>query len=187
LLPTSDYDISLNTSQQIINIDFNFNAPPLSNVTTSKRIVDIGTIINYYQISNLPISQKLGWMLGFRNTFYRESLYYISESVLDISGPKYLFLIVDDFNQNTNVNFIGTSKVGSLPDDIMARISIKGYPFRLKDANDYTVYSESRYYYGPVNIGKLQVRLIDEFGRSLNLNQNDFSFTLRMTTVYSMT
>ncbi len=187
LLPTSSLDVSLNTTQQIVHIDFNFNAPQLNNVTSSTRVIDVGSLALYYQVSNIPIQQKLGWMLGFRNTFYRDSLYYISESVLDIMGPKYIFIIINDFNQNTNVNFIGGSNVGILPDNIMARLSIKGPPFRLKHSYDYTLYSEPRYYYGPVNIDRLQISVIDEFGRSLNLNQTDFSFTLRMTTVYSIT
>jgi hypothetical protein len=183
----TDEDISLNLTQQIVRVDFNFNPTQLVNTIESKSITLTNEYSLYYVSSNSQLEQKFGWMLGYRNSYYKDSLYYVSESILDVSGPKYLFLIVDDFNQNTNVNFIGTSKVGLLPDDIIARISIKGPPFRLKNPNDYTVYSEPRYYYGPVNIDRLQVKLIDEFGRTLSLNQNDFSFTLKLTTVYSIT
>jgi hypothetical protein len=100
---------------------------------------------------------------------------------------QYLFLIVDDFNKSNNVNFISTSRYGLLPDNIIARISLKGAAFSIQSQNDFSIYAEPRYYFGPVNINKLQVRVVDEFARPLDLNQCDFSFTLRMTTVYSAT
>jgi hypothetical protein len=187
LLPTAVTDISLNRFQQLVHIDFNFDAPPHPTATSSTRVVDPKYMGLYYQTSVIPVEQKFGWMLGFRTAYYREALYYISESILDVLGPKYLFLIVDDFNQNTNVNFIGSSKYGLLPDNIMARISIKGAAFSIQSQNDYSVYSEPRYYYGPINISKLKIKLIDEFGRIVDINKSDFSFTLRMTTVYSVT
>jgi hypothetical protein len=185
ILPSSIEDISLNRFQQIVHVDFNFDAPPLPGATASTRVVDNNMSI-YYQTSSVPLEQRFGWMLGFRSQFYREALYYVSESILDVIGPKYLFLIIDDFNQNTNINFIGTSKFGLLPDNIMARISIKGSAFNIQSQNDYSVYSEPRYYYGPVNISKLQIKIVDEFGRLLDINSCDVSFTLRMTTIYSV-
>jgi hypothetical protein len=72
-------------------------------------------------------------------------------------------------------------------DDIMARISIKGPAFSIIAQNDYSVYAEPRYYFGPVKISKIQIKLVDEFSRLVDLNNSDFSFTLRMTTIYSAT
>jgi hypothetical protein len=69
----------------------------------------------------------------------------------------------------------------------MARVSVKGPAFSILAQNDYGVYAEPRYYFGPVNITKLQIKLVDEFSRLVDLNYSDFSFTLRMTTIYSAT
>jgi hypothetical protein len=96
-------------------------------------------------------------------------------------------LVVDDFNKSNNVNFISTSKYGLLPDNIIARISMKGPAFSIQAQNDYSVYAEPRYYFGPVNITKIQIKLVDEFSRLVDLNYGDFSFTLRLTTIYSAT
>jgi hypothetical protein len=74
-----------------------------------------------------------------------------------------------------------------LPDNIIARISQKGQLFSIQSQNDFSVYSEPRYYYGPVNINKLNIQLIDEYGRPVDLHNKDFSFTLRLTTIYSIT
>jgi len=153
------------------------------------------TFSQYYYIPNvLDYKQLFGWVLGYREPLYTNTIedlagytYYESESVLDLSGPKYLFLIIDDFNKSVNVNFLTASVKGLLSDNIIARISQKGQLFSIQSQNDFSVYSEPRYYYGPVNINKLQIKLIDEYGRMVDLNNKDFSFTLRLTTIYSVT
>jgi hypothetical protein len=182
-------DISLNLTQEIVKIELNFEAPEIPNFTSSTRILDPDLKRLYYTKSVIPIEQRFGWMLGFREGYYGKingtSLYYVSESILNILGPRYLFLIVDDFNKSNNVNFISTSRYGLLPDNIMARISLKAPAFSIQSQNDYSVYAEPRYYFGPVNINKIQIKLVDEFARIVDLNYSDFSFTLRLTTIYS--
>ena len=194
IMPTSPEDLSLNNIQQIVQVDINFNSPQLQGVTSSIRVINEDDIQKYYTTSNVPLNQRLGWMLGFRHSYYtsfdkKESpqLYYISESILNIIGPSYLYIILDDFNKSNNINFLTTSKYGMLPDNIIARISLKSSAFSIQSQNDFSVYSEPRYYYGPVNISKIHITVVDEFGRVLNLNDNDFSCTLRMTTIYSAT
>ena len=186
----------------IKEFEINFNGSIIPNQTTS-----IGPYTNkdnlpanyseYYYIPNpLDYKQLFGWIIGFRKPFYSgvnrkinddAYMYYISESVLDLTGPKYLFLVVDDFNKSMNVNFLSASVKGLLKDNIIARISQKGQLFSIQSQNDFSVYAEPRYYYGPVNISKIQVQLIDEYGRIVELNNKDFSFTLRLTTIYSVT
>lgn len=184
-------DISANdvsaTVAPIKRFDLNFEGSEIIGQTYSKRVNDTKTKALYYEKSNIPKEQRLGWMFGYREEYYGQSLYYISESVLNILGPQYLFLIVDDFNKSNNVNFISTSRYGLLPDNIIARISLKGSAFSIQAQNDFSVYAEPRYYFGPVNINKLHVRIVDEFSRPLDLNNTDFSFTLRMTNIYSAT
>jgi hypothetical protein len=182
-------DLSANEIQvyPIKRIDLNFEGSEIVGQTFSKRVKDAKTMAMYYEKSNTPKEQRLGWMLGFREGYYSQASYYISESVLNILGPQYLFLIVDDFNKSNNINFISTSRYGLLPDNIIARISLKSAAFSIQAQNDFSVYAEPRYYFGPVNINKLHIRVVDEFARPLDLNNTDFSFTLRMTTVYSAT
>jgi len=184
-------DISLNLTQEIVKVELNFEAPEIPNYTKSARILDNDLKRIYYTKSIVPIDQRLGWMFGYREGYYGKIhgtvLYHVSESVLNVLGPRYLFLIVNDYNKSNNVNFISTSAYGLLPDNIMARISLKAPAFSIQSQNDYSVYAEPRYYYGPVNITKIQIKLVDEFSRLVDLNHSDFSFTLRMTTIYSAT
>jgi hypothetical protein len=186
----SSLDISYNLNNydpMITRVDLNFEGSEITGQTYSKLVQDSKTKALYYEKSNIPKEQRMGWMFGFREGYYGMATYYVSESVLNLLGPQYLFLIVDDFNKSNNVNFISTSRYGLLPDNIIARISLKGAAFSIQSQNDFSVYAEPRYYFGPVNINKLHVRVVDEFARPLDLNNSDFSFTLRMTTVYSAT
>jgi len=41
---------------------------------------------------NTPLPLKFGWTLGFRNGIYVGNKNYVSEGVVDVTGPKYLFL-----------------------------------------------------------------------------------------------
>ncbi len=47
-------------------------------------------------------NQTLGWALGYRNTFYNSvtPTGITGEAVINIQGPKYVVLSIDDFNQN---------------------------------------------------------------------------------------
>ncbi len=134
-------------------------------------------------------SKYLGWHLGFRNiapNFYSNQQNYTSESTIDLGGPRYLYLIIDDHNKYMNSSFIPFSrKMSSIKDtlNIFARISLQGAPFSLYNSNSFSVYSDIRKYNGLVDLSHLSIKLIDEYGTPLNLNNNDYSFTIKMNTV----
>ena len=178
----------------ISEIELNFEGSKLPNEpiynVSQKYTIDIveqKEIIDeyYYKKSIIDYKTRIGWMMGFRKPVYNGSDTQISEGILDILGPKYLYLILDDFNTSSNTNFFNSSEKTMLTDNIIARISIKGYAFSIQSQTDLSIYSEPRYYYGPVDINKLKVKLIDEYGRTVNLNSMDFSFTLSLISIYS--
>lgn len=140
-------------------------------------------------IDSVPLQQKLGWIMGFRSPVYLGENNYTSEAVLDLSGPKYLFLVVDDFNNNVNQNFFGAFNSSMLQKNILARLAIGpnvGSPFVTLDTVASGSFLTPRIYFGPVDIQKLHVQLLDEYGRVLNLNGTDFSFVLALTTAYDI-
>jgi hypothetical protein len=184
---TFTIDASLNqlNINKIVKAEFNFNSPALTG--ESRRITTDFDKNIYYLPTNVPLNQRMSWMLGFRDKGYTFTNSLTTESVLNITGPRYLYIILEDFNKSSNINFLSSSKYGLLPDNILARVSLKGEPFNILTQNDFSVYAEPRYYYGPINMSKLRIKIVDEYARLLDLNSNDFSFTLRMTTVYSAT
>ena len=48
------------------------------------------------------------------------------------------------------------------------------------------IYGFKRDYFGPVNVSKIKVRLIDHFGDVVDLNNTDFSFTLKVEQLYDL-
>ena len=113
---------------------------------------------------------------------------YIAEGILDITGPKYLFLVINDFNNNVHNKYTSLVKSSiSMPaSNILARISMPygvneiGYD----DTSD--LIPKTREYFGPVRIEKLHIQLVDEFGRIIDLNNNDFSLLLDFQCLYNL-
>ena len=140
-------------------------------------------------VDSVPLQQKFGWLMGFRLPVYIGENSYTSEGILDLSGPKYLFLVVDDFNNNVNENFYGAFNSSMLQKNILSRIAVGpnvGAPFITLDTVASGSFSTPRVYFGPVDIQKLHIQLLDEYGRVLNLNGTDFSFVLALTTAYDI-
>ncbi len=135
---------------------------------------------------NTPLPLKLGWVLGFRNGIYVGNVNYVSEGVIDISGPRYLFLVVDDYNTSVNNSFYSAFNSSILNKNILARISLQGSAFNITQQNNLNIVTTPREYFGPVNINNLTIQLLDEYGRIVNLNNMDYSFCLGLITVYDI-
>jgi len=137
---------------------------------------------------NTPMPLKLGWLLGFRNGFYANNLNYVSEGIVDVSGPKYLFLVVDDYNNNVNNSFYSAFNSSLLNKNILARISLTSQhnSFSTLQQNNLNIVTTPREYFGPVNIQTLNIQLLDEYGRIIDLNNMDFSLCLNLKVVYDL-
>lgn len=48
-----------------------------------------------------------------------------------------------------------------------------------------TQLNRKRSYFGPVDIEKLEIKLLDEYGKILNLNNMDWSMVLTMECIYN--
>ena len=133
-----------------------------------------------------PLPLKLGWLFGFREGYYINNSVYVSEGLVDLQGPRYLYLVVDDFNNNVNDGFYGAFNASLLNKNILARISLQGNVFNYFSENNFSLVTYARQYFGPVDIQKLQIQLLDEYGRILDLNNMDYSFCLTFQSVYDL-
>ena len=154
--------------------------------TVTSIELDFQTDKNGIDDRGTPLPLKLGWLLGFRNGNYVNNLNYVSEGILDISGPKYLYLVLDDHNNNVNNNFFSAFNSSILNKNILARISLQANPFNTLQQNNLNVVTTPREYFGPINLQTMNVQLLDEYGRILDLNNMDFSFCITLTTVYDL-
>jgi hypothetical protein len=134
-----------------------------------------------------PLPLKLGWMLGFREGYYKNNLNYVSEGIADTKGPNYLYLVIDDYNNNVNNSFYSAFNSSILNKNILARISLQSNtPFSTIVQNNLNLVTTARQYFGPVDIQKMHIQLLDEYGRIVNLNNMDFSFCISFQSVYDL-
>jgi hypothetical protein len=139
---------------------------------------------------NTPLPLKLGWLLGFRNGIYEGNLNYVSESIVDMSGIKYIYLVVDDYNNSVNNSFYSAFNSSILNKNILARISLQANKntnnFNILSQNNLGIVTTPREYFGPINLQTMNIQLLDEYGRIIDLNNMDYSFCLTLTTVYDL-
>jgi hypothetical protein len=128
----------------------------------------------------------IGLNLGFQKPFYEGAIEYISDTLIEPATIRYIYLAIDDFNNSSNNHFISAFQRTVLQPHILARISLKGNYFSLVMENDFSIVSEPRKYFGPVDIQRLQIRLLDEYGRVLQMNNANFSFCLNFKTLYDL-
>ena len=70
--------------------------------------------------------------------------------------------------------------------NILARITLQSPLFNVQLTNNLNIVTNPREYFGPVNIQNLNIQLLDEYGRVIDLNNMDFSFCLTFTTAYDI-
>jgi hypothetical protein len=174
----SNFTISLNTN----------NTVTITNsamAMTSHRVnfnVDASGNFNRY-----PFKSTLGWCLGFRQPSYTIGIgkSITSEGIVDVNNIRYLFLVVDEFRQSNPNSFVSPLSNSLLSKNVLARISLNPsvYSFgSIITANTFNglLLSDQRMYSGNVDLQKLNIQLVDEWGNVVDLNQLDFSFCLEI-------
>lgn len=119
---------------------------------------------------------KLQYVLGFTKKKYIGKLEYISEISINVySSLPYYYLHVDDYQNRANSNFESMSNTISLTSSILTRVSV----------DTGKIAKITRKYFGPVDITRLHIRILDTSGKSLDLNSN-FSFCLIFNVIYDL-
>lgn len=134
--------------------------------------------------ANANCMNRFGWTIGFRYPQYCNIDKNIqSEGLFDGAGDRYIYMSLTDYQYNNNgTNIIGFDK-SSMDEDILAKIPMTNGKLSLiiDEGNPLT---KTRKYNGPVNINKLQIKILDKFGEVIDLNNMDFSFTLELEILY---
>ena len=154
-----------------------------------------------------PLYKNAGWAMGFYKDVYtvKKSManqmvldrsasflptiynrYIESESSYGSSVAQYFFLELDDYNRNFTTNTIIAETGGGthLGNNIIARIPITAPSLNINHANPSDLIFKQRDYFGPVKIEKLHLHLIDKYGETLDIQNNDYSVAIELTTTY---
>jgi len=133
-----------------------------------------------------PVTSKIGMNLGFLKRKYQGASNYVSETLVEPANVRYLYLAIDDFNNNVNNHFISAFNSSILSPNILARISVKGSYFSLMMESDLNLTTEPRKYFGPVDIQKMHIQVFDDHGRILDMNNSNFSCCILFKMLYDL-
>ena len=142
--------------------------------------------------TNTNIQTKLGWTLGFRGAEYilgnvepssigvTTPIASVSEGIPFLSGSRYCFFSLNEYANNSRPSFLVAYNNSTMGDNILARISLTGSTNNLgsRDSGFTHTSNRTREYFSPVDIKRLTINLYDEYGRIIDLNNMDWSFTL---------
>ena len=154
-----------------------------------------------------PLYKNAGWAMGFYKDFYKVTNSMANQTVLDplasflpttynryiesessygSSVLQYFFLELDDYNRNFTTNTIIAETGGGthLGNNVIARIPITSPALNINYSNPSDMIFKQRDYFGPVKIEKLHLHLIDKYGETLDIQNNDYSVAIELTTTY---
>lgn len=159
------------------------NQPELDTETSDED--DIKFSLKFSQSINQNIMNTFGWIIGFRMGNYvniYESI--ISEGLFDAGGDRYIYVCINDYQYNTNpLNMVCFDK-SVFNEDVIAKIPMVNGKLSLIINDNNNALSKIRRYNGPVNLSRLQIKIVDHFGTIIDLNNMDFSMTLELQLLY---
>ena len=181
---------ALNTAIQATAIggavEFNIVNNNITITTTATYTIDFNVYNSSY--TKKYLRNKLGYVLGFRKQTYTiETTTVTSESFALLPFPRYLYLVVDELITQGNINtFISPMSDSIINKNILSRISLdrNQYGFNtILPANIINGYltTSVRTYQGKMDLGRLNIQLVNEYGQVMDLNGQDISLCLKIT------
>lgn len=150
--------------------------------------------LNYFANIGNPVTVSLG-SAPLTNILYLQKHFDIITSELNVYGflqadimfvnmdlmnsNFYFFLDIDDYNKNYN-----PLNTCSITDGFNSTFSPTTFSKITLSSSGIGIDCQNRIFYGPVDIKRLHIRLLDKYGNELDLNGGDYSFTLHFTSIY---
>ena len=136
-----------------------------------------------------PLPLKLGWNLGYRAGSYTltPGIPLISEGTVCINAPRYLYLCINDYTAAGGNNFVALYNESTISPHIIGRIQYQKLLQRNGVYNygaDDNTFEATREYFGPVDIQKLNLQILDEYGRVVDFNNMDWSCSISFDVLY---
>jgi hypothetical protein len=148
-----------------------------------------------------PIQLNMGWLLGYKQPYYDWDNNYVMpntasynrfegynpEGIYDGQGSRYLLLSVDDYNNNYVNTIQSPYQEGMMKNQgLLAKITTNAPSHTIVYKANTEYINPIRQYFGPVNIDKLHIQLLDELGRPVDLNNTDYSIAIDIETLYDL-
>jgi len=141
--------------------------------------------LKFSQNINQNIMNTFGWLIGFRLGNYLNITDKItSEGLFDAGGDRYIYVCINDFQYNKNTTNMVCFDKSILNEDVLAKIPMMNGKLSLIINDNYAPLTQLRRYNGPINLSRLQIKIVDHFGSVIDLNNMDFSITLELQILY---
>lgn len=168
--------------------------------SNSQMVMDFAVDKNG-EFDKYNFKSKLGWLLGFRQPSYTlngiqapSSDTTITNDIDDVlfaennynlNVHRYFYLAIDEYSKGNQNSFISALSNSSINKNIIAKICVSFplFPYNtVLNANKTNglLMTDERSYTGKTDIQKLNIQLLDDVGRPVNLNGSDFSFGLKI-------
>ena len=160
----------LNPFSSRILVDYGVNPPPKQTLSPADYV------------------STMGHLMGFREILYSGLKSYTSESIFTNTYSEYLYFCVDDYTGSqplTNTYGIGSDVM--LKQNILGVIPISSNLFLPTFDNNSNFIYKKREYFGPVDISRITIKLINQRGNIVNLHQTNFNFTIQVKSIYNLT
>jgi hypothetical protein len=194
------FKVSFNPSNYTItisNIENNFSMNTIIKEPTDlcsiyshdiiREYIDGEYIIDKNKINTVTYLQTMGYLMGYREIYYTGTKSYTSESIFNNVYSDYLYFSLDDFTgSQTTSNTYGIISPNILAQGILGVIPINSALFAVTFDNNSNYIYKKREYFGPVNISRISVKILNQKGNLVNLRGTEFSFALQVKTIYNL-
>jgi hypothetical protein len=186
----SNYSMTITNTTNTFSINTIIKEPTdlcsvYSNTFNNNNNINITDKTN---ISKITYVQTMGYLMGYREIFYSGQKSYTTESVFDNIYSDYLYFVLDDFTgSQTTSNTYGILDQGLLAQGILGVIPINSGVYTTTFDNNANFIYKKREYFGPVDISRITIKLLNQKGNVVNLHGTDFSFALQIKTIYNLT
>ena len=171
------------------NTSYEYNT---KNITKIRFCVDTHGNLD----TNTDIHKRMGWAIGFRAAEYvvgaselsHSRFSAVSEGVGFISSLRYGFLSIEDYQNNAHPSLMVAFNDYIIDKKIMTRLCLAplrlGHDLSSRETGFISHRRTPRNYFKPVDIDKLTIKLFDEYGRIIDLNNMDWSLTVEFSKLY---
>lgn len=142
-------------------------------------VLDFTLDKNGNQDSKNDTFSKMGYVLGFTRKVYVDKTQYMSDvPVRMYASIPYFYLVVDDFQNRASASFPPAFSQMTMNPSILARLT-------RKENGEIQIVSNTRNYFGPIDLARMHIQLVDVYGNYLRMDSN-YSFCLVLNTVYDL-
>ena len=144
-------------------------------------------IFNKKDVSLLQYVQTMGYLMGYREVYYSGQKSYTSESVFINKYSDYIYFALDDFTgSQTTSNTFGIIGKDTVSQSILGVIPLNSGVFTTTFDNNANFIYKKREYFGPVDISRIAIKLLNQKGNLINLHGTDFSFAIQVRSIYNL-